>query len=157
MLVFFQQSYNLGLLLPHLRYTIKKDDIFLISKINLLCLLEVSSCEASNKQSIFGYYQSTSKTPFKWCFAGESKVALKMLTGTLVSKDNACFLDELRKMIIWPEIIKLFHAQVDWGWNFKYSWKLKCWKIKTFHAFKLSDAVFIMLISFMFSWVWKKL
>ena len=69
-----------------------------------------------------------------------------------------------------PEVIKLFHPQHNWAWNFKRSCKLKCWNKKTFLAFKLADVVFIMLtnvkmptcvgiltfmsiINFMLSWV----
>ena len=71
-----------------------------------------------------------------------------------------------------PEVIKLFSCltQLNLAWNFNCSCNLKCWKIQTFLAFKLSDVVFVMLvnvkmptfvgiltfmsmINFMFGWV----
>ena len=45
------------------------------------------------------------------------------------------------------EIIKLFHAQLNWAWNFNCSLKLQCWKIKIFLALKLSCDVFILFLN----------
>ena len=74
-----------------------------------------------------------------------------------------------------PRLLNLFHAQLNWAWNFNCSLKLKYRQMKKFLALSLSDVVFIMLINvkmptnfwhFNFceqnkfraqlSWVWKK-
>ena len=59
-----------------------------------------------------------------------------MLTGLIVIKHNAYFLDELRKIIIWPEMIKLFSCSTQLSMKFQLLIKTKMLKNEDFSCFQ---------------------
>ena len=100
-----------------------------------------------------------------WKYVSHQKVRetlfLKLISSVLAKvaqKMNLCRLYSTHSIITFEHqeaslilqvtgVINFFHAHLNWTWNFNCSHKLKCWKIKTFLAFKLSDVVSITLIN----------